>query len=779
MGVNRYTSLTPSKFNPLSLEEIMLVPAMQRKKHDDTVKGLEEIRAKLANVDPEDKYFDEAVKLREQLNNKLTSQVEQINTEGFNPNSTGQFLAMNREYQDLMSPTGKLGMINQEKKNTQAYIENYRKEGLAMGLTPENMQKHIDDAIKKRNEELPLYDEKGRTIGLKVDKNVVKAQDIFKDFAEHAARSGMSSTARGNISAGIQVAPNGEFTYVNTTGWDSEKGDNAKQIQSTLNFMNSRLNDANSDYSKYYDYIGQDKESIAKALQEQSGIYKKDVDNYKSQQQITNLIDNRPKSGSGEDEENPSDLYSHSAESNSPGDDYEKVVEDANKVLNNPKATQAEKIASREKLDLIDEIKTELSEKDKHFKARSKYTKSIENNKMVFDLIQKAKNDKSLSANTKKNLINNLESLQKKYKNGEMDYSWILANYTVHSNSSSLSEQNHIRFNYGNIVREFNKKHKSTYDDYREKNAELINNNLSTRGIEQTVFTQDMKPAERQEYFQNVKDALSTDVVKTSNANYIDANGNSTRIDINDNTAKEIIQHLSTADDKNGNIISSNPARQGGTIGIKIKFKPNKDTAVSQDGWFGFSNKDFTGNEAIEMYIPITEYGDNLTGMKHTTNRVYNKLPKALKREVDKMVMSSGSGYTTKTERLGSLGVPANEYFGDRYETGTTVDFLKTGKGNTKLLTPYIIKPGGKPKAMTWNDGIDYNRLNDVEYFQKLGNQGLLNNIIFSYTKNNNSTKPLMLSNGEIDYVGMLNNLKYKNLLLPHTQDIIEFSGLK
>jgi hypothetical protein len=116
MGVNRYTSLTPSKFNPLSLEEIMLVPAMQRKKHDDTVKGLEEIRAKLANVDPEDKYFDEAVKLREQLNNKLSSQVEQINTEGFNPNSTGQFLAMNREYQDLMSPTGKLGMINQEKK---------------------------------------------------------------------------------------------------------------------------------------------------------------------------------------------------------------------------------------------------------------------------------------------------------------------------------------------------------------------------------------------------------------------------------------------------------------------------------------------------------------------------------------------------------------------------------------------------------------------------------------------------------------------------------------
>lgn len=769
--MNRYDSITPSKFNPLSLEEIMLVPAMQRKRHDDTVKGLEEIRAKLANVDPEDKYFDEAVKLREQLNNKLTSQVEQINTEGFNPNSTGQFLAMNREYQDLMSPTGKLGMINQEKKNTQAYIENYRKEGLALGLTPENMQTHIDNAIKKRNEELPLYDEKGRTIGLKIDKNVVKAQDIFKDFAEHATRSGMSSTAIGNISAGIQVAPNGEFTYVNTTGWDSEKGDNAKQIQSALDFMNSRLKDVNSDYSKYYDYIGQDKESIAKALQEQSGIYKKDVDNYKSQQQITNLIDNRPKSGSGEDEESNTEPYSHSGETTPIGDDYKKVVEDSNKILSNPKSTKAEKIAAREKLDLIDEIKTELNQKDKNFNAREKYIKSVENSKFMSDLITKAEKEKSP-------YLDSLKSLQQQIKNGKL--SDIASPNIFFVKGVEIDGIHYGAERFGKYAEELDNffgKYVKNYNNYKKENIKTINNNLSTRGIEQTVFTQDMKPAEREEYFQNVKDALSTDVVKTSNANYIDSNGNSTKIDINNNTAKEIIQHLSTADDKNGNIISSNPARQGGTIGIKIKFKPNKDTAVSQDGWF--SDKKFTGNEAIEMYIPITEYGDNLTGMKHTTNRVYNKLPKALKREVDKMVMSSGSGSTTKTERLGSLGVPANEYFGNKYEAGTTVDFLKTGKGDTKSLTPYIIKPGGKPKAMTWNDGIDYNRLNDFEYIQKLGSSGLFNNIIHSYkTIKNTKTLPT-LSNGDIDYSTMLNELKYKEIKLPETQDIIEFSGLK
>ena len=92
---------------------------------------------------------------------------------------------------------------------------------------------------------------------------------------------------------------------------------------------------------------------------------------------------------------------------------------------------------------------------------------------------------------------------------------------------------------------------------------------------------------------------------------------------------------------------------------------------------------------------------------------------------------------------------------------------------------PYIIKPGGKPKAMTWNDGIDYNRLNDFEYIQKLGSNGLFNNIIHSYkTIKNTKTLPT-LSNGDIDYSTMLNELKYKEIKLPETQDIIEFSGLK
>lgn len=743
--MNRYTSLTPSQFNPLSLEEIMLVPSMKRKKHDDTVKGLEEIRSKLANVDPEDKYFDEAVKLREQLNNKLTSQVESINKEGFNPNSTGQFLAMNREYQDLMSPTGKLGMINQEKKNTQAYIENYRKEGLAMGLTPEQMQRHIDAATQKRNNEMPLYDEKDRTIGLKIDKNVVKAQDIFKDFAEHAARSGMSSTARGNISAGIQVAPNGEFTYVNTTGWDSEKGDNAKQIQSALDFMNSRLNDDNSDYSKYYDYIGQDKESIAKALQQQAGIYLKETDGYKSSNQISNLIDERSKAGSGSEFEHEKPIYSNASETTSIGNDYDKVTEDANKIINDPEATSQDKLLARQKLDLIDDVRQELLNNDKEFKT-------------IVNQIENKLTNSGLS-----------KELQKKISNAPF----------INTSFARIAGRNKAIYLGHKLVvvtpEELNKikQIENLFNSNQKRKRQKINESLSTRGLEETTFTQDMKIQERKEYFANVQDALNTDTAKPTSANYITSDGHSEKLDMNDKSSTSLVNLMS-----NGELLAANPARQGNSIGLKVRVKPAEGSEVWQKGMF--ANKNFDGTQAVEMFIPITELNDNMTGLRHTTNRVYNNLPSGVKREIDKMVQSSNLGASTNVNRLGDLGVPASQYFNEKYSEDTKIDFLQKGKLNDKVFIPHTISKEGVKKPITWNNVVDFNKLNDLDYLTEISNTGLHNNIEYSYMKEKNiESKDLPKdSTGNIDYLFMMNYLKYKDLKLPATQDLIEFSQL-
>ena len=68
--MNRYTSITPSQFNPLSLEEIMLVPSMKRKEHNDILAKQEILRGELAKVDPDEKYFNEALQERQRLNNQ-------------------------------------------------------------------------------------------------------------------------------------------------------------------------------------------------------------------------------------------------------------------------------------------------------------------------------------------------------------------------------------------------------------------------------------------------------------------------------------------------------------------------------------------------------------------------------------------------------------------------------------------------------------------------------------------------------------------------------------
>ncbi len=131
--MNRYDNGSVSRFNPLSLNEIMLAPMAQRQKHDNILAQQELLRQGLLRVDPLDVHLDEAVKLREDMNSKLTAQAEQLAKEGVNPNSQSSFLALNRQYQDLVSPTGRIGQINNAKK---VYFD--------------NLKEYLDDATKNK-----------------------------------------------------------------------------------------------------------------------------------------------------------------------------------------------------------------------------------------------------------------------------------------------------------------------------------------------------------------------------------------------------------------------------------------------------------------------------------------------------------------------------------------------------------------------------------------------------------------------------------------------------
>ena len=297
--MNRYTQLSPSQFSPLSLEEIMLVPSMKRKQHDDLLAKQEFLRGELAKVDPHEKYFNEAVQERQRLNDQLLAQSEQLAKEGVTSNTQSQFLKMNRDYQDSTSPTGKLGMINQHKKDVAATEKEYRDLAIKMGIPPSISEHWIQQAMDNHMKKTPLYDENGRVIPFKIDKNLVEKVDINKDFSDEAAKLGFTTTGEDNIWSNIVTSPDGRYTYVNKTGSGNKDTDNVANINALVNYMNAKVNDPSSKEGQWIDYARLNKQSLLDSLQKQSGIYEKDLYKDSSLHEISNLHDNFAGSGNG------------------------------------------------------------------------------------------------------------------------------------------------------------------------------------------------------------------------------------------------------------------------------------------------------------------------------------------------------------------------------------------------------------------------------------------------------------------------------------------------
>ena len=76
MEINRYTNLTPSRYNPLSYQELAATPAAQRARHDQLIAQQEILRQGLAKVDPLDVHVNEALTLKNDINNQINDQAE-------------------------------------------------------------------------------------------------------------------------------------------------------------------------------------------------------------------------------------------------------------------------------------------------------------------------------------------------------------------------------------------------------------------------------------------------------------------------------------------------------------------------------------------------------------------------------------------------------------------------------------------------------------------------------------------------------------------------------
>lgn len=273
-AVNRYTDLTPSKFNPLSMQEVFAVPMLKRQQHNQLLAEQAALRTGLAKVDPHDKYFNEAVRIKNDLETKMDQTASDLASKGVNNDMIGQTIALNREYQDLVSPTGKLGMINAHKQNLNKTYNDYLEASVKMGNPLDVAKIHADKAIQTHLQQ-PLYDEKGRVVDFKIDQGPAKYIDVTSRVNDLAKAAGFSSDEWKKSAGSLTFDPTGNRYVINSNsaGLSSSNKENLAKL---AQFMNEEISNPATETRRSLDYNFQDPQQALNRIQTQLGIYRTD-----------------------------------------------------------------------------------------------------------------------------------------------------------------------------------------------------------------------------------------------------------------------------------------------------------------------------------------------------------------------------------------------------------------------------------------------------------------------------------------------------------------------
>lgn len=256
MAVNRYTNITPSEFNPLSMQEMAFVPAMRRQEHDAFVAANEEYGALLDQVKAHQIHSDEVAKIRGDIYNQIDTFADELNRNGVSPGLKNRAIGLNRTVRDELGPQGRLGQIAAE----YAQIEALRKQNAE---TAQKMGQDVNYANSKFNKALAEYADSGK-------EGWFDGRDLkrfgFNDFAvknvnrndrlmEFLSKAGVS--AKTIEEAGEYIVPDGHGFYkINSSARKQMSKENYEQLNGAFKEFTKEYFDPTSDLNKSERYKG-------------------------------------------------------------------------------------------------------------------------------------------------------------------------------------------------------------------------------------------------------------------------------------------------------------------------------------------------------------------------------------------------------------------------------------------------------------------------------------------------------------------------------------------
>jgi len=280
---NRFANIQAARYNPMSLQELMMVPQYKRTQHDNLLEAGSALNMELMKVDSLDIHSDAVRKEQERLSNGIQSQVDLLSSEGFNPSSKQAFFDLNNQYSKAVSPTGTLGMANIAKKtlaaNKKDHVDAAVKEGFSMDEALMNWQIHE----KKYIDEYKATGEIKEISSLGNPKYVDyldESMKLFKDagFTERDLTGGA-------ISQIITTDPRGQY-ILNKSGGKITR-DNISQLEGAVEWLNNNIQNPNSEIGKSIAYQGKNPNQVLQEIGNLAEVYVEDSQKSDYSQTIT------------------------------------------------------------------------------------------------------------------------------------------------------------------------------------------------------------------------------------------------------------------------------------------------------------------------------------------------------------------------------------------------------------------------------------------------------------------------------------------------------------
>lgn len=231
---NRYSQYTWGQYNPLTMQELSLAPVAMRTQHDAAIAKAEASRLQL---DPLKYHSVRAQELKNQMDAKIASQVDLLNKEGFNSNTTAEMTKLSREYQDLVGPMGEVGKINASKKVFLDKEKQFFEDAKSQNYTDAQAQ----NAWNNRIAGYTGYEKDGTTIKDVETQGAAKYHDYLKELQVGKSLMGQVETERAEKGYHYVQGENGERILV-TRGGSKVESRNLDALNEFRNAFNSKWN---------------------------------------------------------------------------------------------------------------------------------------------------------------------------------------------------------------------------------------------------------------------------------------------------------------------------------------------------------------------------------------------------------------------------------------------------------------------------------------------------------------------------------------------------------